>query len=595
AEVERWIDDHLPDLRRRLQIARNTATLPNWSPAGAAALVPYQEKTVLPAAEAQRLGRQLAEQYTKIDGGILNLDRQQQYQQVLDTLAEHVHDPAYTAAFFTALGTDEALQLPIVLREQLGRPEEATLAPPRPDDEIIRTVSQAFATALSAATHSPGMTQISDALRRPELGAREAFGGSLLLSAGAFPAQWLAQVLAARGLATPRTVEAGYLYALGNNPSAARLAINAAVGHPADQAKLKKWLTEFTNHTSGPYATDGEADAFGRMLAAASGAYDETDGNHTKDAAHYAYTIMTTIDDLKIGDATRVHLAEIAGSYATEITEGANLGDANQLLPSAFGSIKSQLPGLAPKFRLSPEDTYKFIKTFTDKLDHQAPFQVGMDFLTARVTQKAVSEVSQRQPALQLEETFAALGNVRGLQLAARKTYARTIDDAAEEFDKVRSFAIGTGMGVAGLVPPFESIPVTWTALSTAWSAIDTFKSDEVKEIEKIETTEKQVTLVQRHAVAQSLMDAGVRAQVSPRDYHGADSSNVALADERGHLRPFTEILKSGRNGIVALDGWFIDNGLGSEHPSLANSAKKLADLFNGGKTSAEAQAEYFN
>ncbi|MET8143363.1 DUF6571 family protein [Sphaerisporangium sp. NPDC005288] len=593
AEVEHWIDTHLPDLRRRVQTARNTAQLPNWSPQ-ATHLIPYEEKSALPTADAQRLGRELAAQYKKAGEGLINLDRQAEYQKVLDTLAQHVHDPAYTAAFFAALGVHETLQLPVVLREHLGDPGEATLAPPRPDDELIRAISQAFATAVSSGSRLPGMTQISNALRSPDLDPRDTFGASLILAAGAFPAEWLAQVVAARGLATPREVNTGYLFALGNNPAAARLAIKTALGDSADQSALKKWLKGMSDRTSGPYATDIEADAFGRMLAAASGAHDEKDGTHSKDAALFAFTVMTTMDDCKIGEATRVHLSKVAGSYATEIIEGANLGDANQVLPSAFGNVRSQIPGLKPSFRLTPEDTYRFIKTFANDLDNQVPFQAGMDLLSTRLVREAALAMTPNKP-LPLDETFAALGNVRGFQLAARKTYASAKDEAVEEYSKVRSFLIGTGMGVAGLVPPFEAIPITWTSLSTAWSAADTFKPEEIKEMEKVATADKRENLGRKHSIMQSFLDAGLKANISPGDYQASHPTSVAIADGNGRLRPFADILKSGKNGMLSLDRWFIENGLGSEHSSLASSTKKLADTFNGGKTTAEAQTEVFD
>ncbi|MFC7648655.1 hypothetical protein ACFQX6_55570 [Streptosporangium lutulentum] len=48
------------------------------------------------------------------------------------------------------------------------------------------------------------------------------------------------------------------------------------------------------------------------MLAAASGAYDEQDGRHSEEAAAFAFAVMTTLGDVRIGEAARVHMAEIA-------------------------------------------------------------------------------------------------------------------------------------------------------------------------------------------------------------------------------------------------------------------------------------------
>ncbi|MFC7381472.1 hypothetical protein [Sphaerisporangium rhizosphaerae] len=589
AEVEHWIDTHLPDLRRRVQTARNTAQLPNWSPQ-ATHLIPYEEKSALPTADAQRLGRELAAQYKKAGEGLVNLDRQADYQKVLDTLAQHVHDPAYTAAFFAALGVHDTLQLPVVLREHLGDPGEATLAPPRPDDELIRTVSQAFATAVSSGSRFPGMTQISNALRSPNLDPRDTFGASLILAAGAFPAEWLAQVVAARGLATPREVQPGYLYALGNNSAAARLAIKTALGDSADQSALKKWLKGMSDRTSGPYATDIEADAFGRMLAAASGAYDEKDGTHSDDAATFAFTLMTTVDDLKLGEATRIHLAEIAGSYATEITEGASLRDDNRTLPTTFGRIASQIPGLNPVFRLSPKDTYRFIKTFTNSTENQMPFREGMGNLAQRLIRSEVANMLKSHNLTRLEDIFAALGDVNGVQLATAEKLAKVADDAEEAASKNFSMASGTILGVAGIFVPYGMTGATlWTLLGAEWSALDTYKNDRPKEADRIRSADELETLGRRHAIAQLLVDSGIRPKVSLHDYRQRHPG-TAIADEAGRLCPFTDILNSGDEGLDDFDEWLMENGRNGDRRSLGKLADDLATQFDGHKSFAKAR-----
>ncbi|MET8156986.1 DUF6571 family protein [Sphaerisporangium sp. NPDC005289] len=584
AEVEHWIDTHLPDLRRRVQTARNTAQLPNWSPQ-ATHLIPYEEKPALPTAEAQRLGQELATQYKKASEGLINLDRQAEYQKVLDTLAQHVHDPAYTAAFFAALGVHETLQLPVVLREHLGDPGEATLAPPRPDDELIRAISQAFATAVSSGSRLPGMTQISNALRSPDLDPRDTFGASLILAAGAFPAEWLAQVVAARGLATPRDVHTGYLYALGNNPAAARLAIKTALGDSADQSALKKWLKGMSDRTSGPYATDIEADAFGRMLAAASGAHDEKDGTHSKDAALFAFTVMTTMGDLRIGQAARIHLAEIAGRYVTEIAEGSDITDKNHLLPSAFVDVVSRTPGLKPTFRLSPEDTYKFIKTFADSPETQTPFREGMGNLARRLIHAEVPAMLESKDPARVNEIFAALGNTAGMQLAAEKKLSQVKDDADDAAGKTFSTISGNMLGVIGIFVPGEKIGATaWTLLSGGWSAFDTYK-EENEEGEKVEQRNRDETLGRQHTIANWLTEGGMAPRIPPARYPG-------IANQSGLLRPFSEILTTGENGLNALDSWFIDNGMGSgDLKSFGEISDQFATTLEGRKTRVAERA----
>ena len=115
----------------------------------------------------------------------------------------------------------------------------------------------------------------------------------------------------------------------------------------------------------------------------------------------------------------RVHLAEIAGAYASEIAEGADLGDDNQLQPSAFGPVASRIPGLSPAFRLSPADTYRFLTTFAATDTDLAPFEAGLGNLARRLVDHNVPLLRRTGDPTQLSAVFAALGNVRGFELAA--------------------------------------------------------------------------------------------------------------------------------------------------------------------------------
>ncbi|RCG29343.1 hypothetical protein DQ384_19955 [Sphaerisporangium album] len=608
-EVEHWLDERLPDLRRRSKLAHDTAKLPDWSPGAGGGLVPYEEKSMLPAAEARRLGTDLAAQYKKIDPDVFfdpGLD--EKYQKIVDALAAHANDPAFTAAFFASLGLDRTLRLPERLRHAL---QEG-------DQSAVDTVSKALGTALSAGGAAvAGLAAISNGMKNKAANHDEQTAIGELLSAGRFPTEWLAQVVATQifipGEKAVGSTLTPYLKALARDPGAARLAISLATrDSPLPRDVLAKFsipgmpspgrsdqrpdLVTFLKNLNDRSAVDAtSADAFGRVLASASGAYDEKDGHHSDPAARFAFTVITTADDLKLSEPTRIHLSEIAGAYATEITEGANLGDANHVLPSAFGSVRSQIPGLKPTFRLSPEDTYKFIKTFADSLDNQMPFQAGMDILTARLIGEGVSDMMKNDDSTRLDDTFAALGNVRGLQLAAREKLGKAVDDAAEEFDKMRSFAIGTGMGLAGLFPPFEGIPITWTALSTAWSAVDGFKPDDLKEVEKIRTADELETLGRQHAIAQALLRSGFKPKISPQEYQDACPPGVSITDGGGRLRPFADILKFGNDGLNALDRWFTENGLDRDKNSLGGTTRFLADRFDGRKDYARNRTHLFD
>ncbi|GAA1273307.1 hypothetical protein GCM10009677_28080 [Sphaerisporangium rubeum] len=460
-EIEHWIDTKLVELRRRNETARATSNLPGWTPEGTPHLIPYKEETHLTPAEARALGTALATRYKTIDPGALfdpGLD--EKYQHIIDTLADHTADPNVTAAFFATLG----LRHTLTLRHHLRRGLQES------DDSAVDTVSKAFATAVTAGTATPGFATIANAMknRAESHNDQQAIGD--LISTGRFPTEWLAQVAAAQiftldAKATGKTLTP-YLNALAEDPSAARLAIALATKDtplpkdtfttlvpptpptPDKRPDLATFLRTLNTRTS----TDPtSADAFGKLLAAASGAYNEKDGAHTPEASRFAFTVMTTLDDVNLGEETRVHLSEIAGSYATEILEGANLGDRNHILDSSNTPVDSSLPGLKPAFRLSPEDTYRFLKTFTNNLANQIPFHAGMDRLTTRLVDEAVPQMIKSNDPTRLDDIFGALGNVRGFELTAREAWGNAKDQAAEETRQLQSLLIGNAMGVVGL------------------------------------------------------------------------------------------------------------------------------------------------
>ncbi|MCT9929411.1 hypothetical protein N5079_04175 [Planotetraspora sp. A-T 1434] len=614
-EVERWIDERLPDLRRRTQIARNMAKLPTWTPAAASALVPYDEKTILPPAEARRLGRELAAEYTQCHP--FDPDLAKKYQKIVDVLAAHVHDSEFTVAFFAELGLRGTLDLPQRLRQALQEGEKSA----------IDTVSRAFGTAVSAGAATGGFAKISNAMknRTETIQDRGAVGD--LVSGGTFPTEWLAEVVASQALgrkdmavgSSPRMYDSGdatlgslltpYLNALARDPAAARLAISMVtrgsprVGNKAAELLLfnpaladpRPDLATFLSNLNGRAALDPtSADAFGRLLASASGVYGEKDGHHSDVAARFAFNLMTAAGHVEFAAPARVHLSEIAGGYAAEITEGANLSDDNQLMPSAFEPVASSLPGLKPMFRLSPEDTYRFIKTFADTLDNRRPFDTGMGNLTRQLVDGSVPIMLKTKDSTQLDEVFAALGNVRGLEQASAEKFARAMDDAAEIDRKSQSWGTGTALGLVGVIVPYGIMGATlWTALSTGWSTYDSFKPDSEKNAEKQEKDFDLETLGRRHTMAQLLMDSGFAPKVSPQDYQTASPSSVAITDANGKLRPFPDIAKSGNKGLKALDGWFIANGLGKDPFSLGKSVRMFSDTFNGNNITARKRAEY--
>ncbi|MCG5217910.1 DUF6571 family protein [Streptosporangium soli] len=595
-EIEGWIDDELPQLRKREQTIRASDALAKWLPG--AGLVPYKEGSRLPV-EARRAGTALGERFLAVEGSreAFGHETSDLYLKLLKELAANKDDADFTAAFFAALGVKRTLELPAHLRDNVHSPRfQAALSPPDPQDPVLRTLSQALGTAVTAGSHVPGFAKIKDKIASPS--PTERSGADLLLSSGKFPAGWLAGVAAAHGLANPGKVGTGVLYALGNNPAAARLAMGKAVG-PAtgDQKKLKDYLKKLNDSTK-DNAIIGEglrADAVGRMLAAASGAYDEQGGKHSKEAAAFAFTVITTMSGFDIGDAARVHMSEIAGSYATEIVEGADISDANMTDDSSMKPTTSKL-GLKSAFTLSPNDTYKFLKTFADTDEHLVPFQTAMGELSERLITDTLATTKQTGDIRPLDPMLTALGNVRGFELAAAHKVQGGLDVLDEQQKKLNGFVFNTALGVGGLFVPGIPGQLAWLALSTGFSAKDAFAADGETREDRLEKAEQNATLGRQHTLAQTLMENGFTPKVSPAEFQATCPPGVAITDANGNLKPFPELIKQGNRGLQAFERWAIANGMGGDDElSVGSLSDDMTGWFEGGGTRSKQRALAFD
>ncbi|MFC4060609.1 hypothetical protein ACFOWE_20085 [Planomonospora corallina] len=599
AEIAGWIDGELPGLRRRQEIARATNALPTWGVRSP--LVAFDEGAYRSPADSRKQGTELGKRLAELGpaglwNGPADSDR---YARVVEDLEKNKHDAEFTAAFFAALGVQGTLGLPVLLREGVHTKRQAgTHAPADPDETLLRTVSQAFGSAVTAGAHVPGFAKVRDAVR--DAGAagpsEKRLGAELLLTAGEFPAEWLAGLASAWGMADPRKVPAGLMYALGNNPAAARLAIGKVTGSfTKDQKKLAEYLKAFNGQVlNGPFE-DARADAFGRMLAAAAGAYDEQDGAHSGEAAAFAFTVMTAFGDLKVPEKARVHLSEIAGAYVTEITEGANIGDGNMTEPSALKPTTSAL-GLRSAFTLNPQDTYTFLKTFADTDENLTPFEEGIGRFSQKLIAENLGTTKQSRETGSLEQALIALGNVRGFEVAAAEKVRGELDALDEQAKKLQGFALDLGLGVGGLGFEKAAGQLAWLALSTGFSGKDAFGPEDGKRTDKLGKADGDTTLGRQHMFAQALMDAGFTPKVTPGEYQAACPPGVAVADGEGNLRPFPDLLEQGNKGLTAFEKWADANGMGgSDRLSVGSLSGRMADWFEGGNGRGRERALAFD
>ncbi|GIH93861.1 hypothetical protein ACFFMN_16080 [Planobispora siamensis] len=604
-EIGGWVEQQLPRLRQR--VATITAPGPEMPGTTGTGLRPYREASLLAPAEARRQGTDLGRRFAAIDPDAFRLAgpyASDEIAAVLRELKAHRHDAVFTAAFFAALGPAGIGHVTAALRRL-------------PDDErpdALGVAGTAFASAVSGGVEVPGFAAVMKAVEKTRAEDTEGMEAvAALLSHGDYPDVWLAGVAGpalGSGSRISGSTLAGLLDALGNNPAAARLAIGSAARFGPDPAP-RTFSLPFGQLPPLPDKWDGRpelaafleglnerarktpetADAFGRLLAAASGVYDGKDGEHGREAAFFAYTVMTTADGWSLNDATRIHLAEIAGSYATEITLGASLNDADLARDSAMRTTPGLFewtppPGVRGAFRLSPEDAFRFMTTFAGDADARLRFDEGMGEFLHRVLPYASNAAKSSGNIAALDNLFGALGNVRGTELAAAVRVLKPGDEGAEDAEDAESFLMGAGLGALGLIYPFSSIPRTWTALSTGVSGYYTYGRETEEKVKELLESDEAETLGRRREMAELLMTQGFTPRTPP---------SGVIADSDGGLRPFEDILKQGAAGAKAFDQWMADNGMGKgDLLSLGELVARQATAFNGTKEDAYSRGRNY-
>ncbi|GAA2904223.1 hypothetical protein GCM10010517_70250 [Streptosporangium fragile] len=605
-EIGGWVGDELPGLRKRLQTISQDLPVLGGAPGlpGQASawtddrlqdpvrwgLLPYDEKTGKSPAGNARKGTELAFAFTRLPSSPLGLPTAA-YDRILGKLADGQKDPYLTAGFFRVLGPEGMLAM-INRLERYDR---------KAADEHRKVIGNALATAVGG---QPGL--LGSAWKAGNL--KKASGSELasLLRYGMFPTAWLTEIARGRvgkpvgdGDGTrPRrwkTDLVPLLPALANNPDVARGLFNAM-----SREDLRDLFTELNRAETPklafhrPPGMDFDVSAeFGRMLAAGGGAYEE--GPHSPEAAKFAFNTMIIMGDLRDTDGTedspgtpmqvapgaRPFMATLAGAYATEITEGANIGDANMTEASTLRPFTSAF-GTTAAFTLSPGDTLRFLKTFADSAGNLAPFDQGMGRFSQRLIADASAAARRTGDTDHLDRVFTALGNVRGFELAAVEKVQGNLDMLDEQQKDVVKFIRDASIGLGGtLFSPSLAVGFAWLALSTSLSAEDNFGTEDETRMDRVNKGDRAETLSRQHTYAQLLMANGFAPKVTPAEFQAACPPGVAITDAKGNLKPFSELIKQGNRGLEAFEKWTVANGMGSDDKlSLGRLSNDMADRF---------------
>ncbi|MFJ2033300.1 hypothetical protein [Streptosporangium sp. NPDC087985] len=621
-EIGGWVGDELPGLRQRLQTINQDLPLLGGGvglPGPASAwtggllqdpfqwgLLPYDEKTGKSPAGSAREGTELAAQLTRLPPSSLGLP-DAAYDRILDKLADGQQDAYLTAGFFRVLGPQGMLGM-------LGR---LARYDKKAADKHRQVIGNALATAVGAQPALLGSAWEAGNLKK-------ASGNELasLLRYGMFPTVWLTEIARAKvgkpvgdgDSSSPRRWKTGLvplLSALTNNPDAARGLFNAM-----SREDLRDLFTELNRIKTPEHAfqrppgLDFDVSAeFGRMLATAGGAYEK--GPHSPEAAKFTFNTMIIMGDLRDTDGTedspatplkvapgaRIFLSTLAGAYATEITEGANIGDANMTEASTLKPFTSAF-GTTSAFTLSPKDTYRFLKTFADSAENLAPFDQGMGRFSQQLIADASATARKTGDVGHLDRVFTALGNVRGFELAAIEQVQGNLDMIDKQQKAMANFARDTTIGLTStLAAPTLAAGFAWLALSTSLSAHGAFGKEDETRMDRVNKGDSAATLSRQHTYAQLLMANGFTPKVTPADYQAACPPGVAITDANGNLKPFSELIKQGNRGLESFEKWAVANGMGGDDElSVGDLSQKMAGRFEGGnKLARERGLAYDN
>ncbi|MGC5013978.1 hypothetical protein ACLQ2R_24720 [Streptosporangium sp. DT93] len=613
-EIENWLEEEIPRLRGRNEMIRAAELAARWdigangpgswgvpSPGGGG-LVAFDEKRFATYSTARAEGGKLAESFLRLPHTTTRFS-EDDYGRVFGELTERRDDAAFTSAFFSVVGPGNTVR---VLRELNNR-----------DVESLRENAKTLGTALAGAvTRQPGV--LGTAWEPESLRKVPSDDLGLLLGHGRFPTGWLAAVVGPRigksagkddskGGAGKSTGNGGskggadelkhLLPALADNPETARTLFNDM--RPEDLrtlfSELNAQVSLYPNDHS-EIAFDLEAE-FGRMLAAGAGVFEKRSPG--PEAVRFAFNVMTTVGDLRtrgdfrrpegepteVAPGARIFMSMLAGAYAAEITEGANAGDANRTMGSALEKTTSLTAGLHPKFRLSPGDTYRFLKIFADSAERMKPFEAGMGRLAVHLMNEAGAK-DRGSGIKHLGNTFASLGYVSGMQLAAANEVRGKMDEFDQEQRDRLFFLLGLGVDFAGFGATALGLVVTsfddavWLMLSKPTSeTIDSFKDIDTTRLDRLKESDRLATLGREYWIFHLLRHHGFSYTVPPDD---PAFGRPPITGKDGNLLPFKDLAKNPK-ALKNLADWLIRNGSGSGDLRTAGGAATQLDVFFGG------------
>ncbi|WP_436761867.1 hypothetical protein [Streptosporangium sp. V21-05] len=466
----------------------------------------------------------------------------------IDDVAKLAENPQAAAAFFALLSPKIRDALPSIIAASGSKTAQKDLS----------TFSKALGAALNAPTLVPAFAKVKEDLVKPVDGNIVAWNRLALLKGANVPSsirsaaaralvldefakrpaqEWRAGSLGGKKYDLPDDLVAMGLEMLDGDGAAVRDTFAKMGGADVKLSQADK-MKLFLDYAKGVGTGDEVADAFGRAMEAGTEAKTEKAGQHSPEAAAFAFDAIRAAASFG-ADLPRPamdSMSVIAKSYVHELASGARFDKAvDRTSGMGVPANWTLLPNVTPSFYLSPGDTYRFMQTFvgekhlTDDFDTTAgKFQY--DMLTAAAQLDARAESDRFQKIAKMFGDLAALEFKATLDVRGEM-------DATD--DLVRDIAKNTvSLGIDSV--PLAG-PLAHYAIETGWeltkaygvsTLLDGWADDLGTRVEEATGARSDFVLRQKYDMAHLLHQAGYPASEPPAELISKRTGDLKTYDE---------------------------------------------------------------
>lgn len=584
-----WCEDALPDLRRRLNLAKGLmgSTTPDYD------TTYISEPLEMTAEEAEEKGRELAED-------LKNHNRtDEEYVEIAERTFRDLellygNDPDVLSAFYAELGPQHTQMLPSLLGAS-GETGTATL------ERISRTLGTAFHDTDPPDGFKDVQTTLTsepDHMPNPVCWDRLA-----LLQWGDFPPDVTADIVKANGLDELDRSDGNVDWRMGGGsrmhlglPDDLRALIFGALKNSPEATREAFRYQDMDKIVSNIYG-DGNFNFelqqnFIEAMKAGAGVNDEQMGDHSAAAGSFALRfIKASASEENVPDlwVTKQGLSDIAASYAPELIASSNIKDTDRsgfVIPDNV-----DIPaGLDPQFLISPEEVYKFLHGFGEQderfdppVDYSESFDKAVGDLYNDSLLAAAEEMKKHPNSDAWQDTLTIYGNLAGLQHAGMLDVRDDMDKADQARKDFIANILNKGVGYIPTPQGFAlkyGVKIGKYALGKvigAWRETD----PETTRVALLEDAEVQASFLRDYQLLNALNEA---------DYPGTNEIPTELLDGDGHLKAPDEIAKDA-DLIEAYQDW-VDSTDGPTDADI-DSLTETEDFGGGFKRGEDTSTTY--